>query len=128
MALVLDDRYVKVSDIRIGKNVMQFNCKIFDSSDLNKPELDSRLITCSYDLNGLNPYIQAYEYLTTISPYNNYINDEMNKKENILIEIPEDKELVVNDLIQNEDVKLAVNDLIESKKTKKNKKTKIILG
>lgn len=128
MALILDDRYIRISELRIGKNVMQFNCKTYDSSDLNKPELDSRLITCSYDLNGLNPYIQAYTYLKTISPYNNYISDEMNKQDNILTEVPEDKELVSNDLIKTEDVRLAADDLVESNKPKKNKKTKIILG
>lgn len=128
MALILEDRYVRISDIRIGKNVMQFFCKVYDSSDLNKPELESKLITCSYDLNGSNPYIQAYAYLKTTSPYNNYNTDEMNNKENILIEVPEDKELVSNDLIKTEKINLAANDLVENNKPKKNKKSKILLG
>lgn len=129
MALVLEDRYVKISDIRIGKNVMQFQFKVYDSSDLNTPELDSKLISCSYDINGENPYKQAYAYLKTISPYNNYISDEMNKQEeNLLTEVPEDS-LSSNDLINVDEAKLPVNDLIESKKLKPKKpKSKLILG
>lgn len=133
MALVNESRYVRVHDLRLGKNVMQFVAKVFDRNDLNSAELEAKLITCSYDVNAGNPFDQAYKYLKTIGNFQDFESDEekmQNQQEIIKLNLAADD--LINEEEKIELKHIPANDIIESteynKKMNRKKKTNVIKG
>lgn len=65
--LVAPQAYIRVEEINIYKGKMSFEVKKY--TDTSKPYFSTDSISCEYNLNGDNPYIQAYEHIKTIPEY-----------------------------------------------------------
>ena len=74
MALISPNgNYLRVEDIRIGKDLLQFFAREY--SDMAKPPVSDNTYIIKYDINGTNPYVQAYEYLLSKTP--GYVSDNI---------------------------------------------------
>ena len=51
---------------------MSFNLRKYVSTDL--PFFSEDMITCAYNIEGSNPYAQAYEYLKTLDEYSDAVD------------------------------------------------------
>ena len=60
----VEEAYLRVEFPSINKDSMSFNLRKYVSTDL--PFFSEDIITCAYDIEGKNPYAQAYEYLKTL--------------------------------------------------------------
>lgn len=61
--------YHRVDDISLqSKSVMRFFVKSYRDSEAT-PQFDEAHFDIAYDMNGSNCYVQAYEYLKTLSDF-----------------------------------------------------------
>lgn len=61
--------YHRVEDVSLqSKNVMRFFVKSYRSAD-SSPQFDMEHFDIAYDMDGQNPYVQAYEYLKTLPKF-----------------------------------------------------------
>ena len=65
--VVLNEAYCRAVDFSVGKDQMSFNVQIF--ADKEKSPVEAERFTAPYDLNGENPYVQAYGHLKTLSKF-----------------------------------------------------------
>ena len=63
----VEEAYLRVEFPSINKGSMSFNLRKYVAKDL--PFFSEDMITCDYDIEGSNPYAQAYEYLKTLDEY-----------------------------------------------------------
>lgn len=63
----VEGAYLRAEFPSINKDSMSFNLRKYVSKDL--PFFSEEIITCAYDIEGSNPYAQAYEYLNTLDEY-----------------------------------------------------------
>lgn len=73
MALFSPDNstYVRVEDIRVGKNLLQFFVRVYE--DKNGVPVQDTTMVAPYDINGSNPYVQAYDFI--ISRFPGFLSD-----------------------------------------------------
>lgn len=65
--------YCKVKNVKLTKNSISFTLSKYANSN-EVLSFDDIQYTCSYDLEGENPYKQAYEYLKTLTEYSEAID------------------------------------------------------
>ena len=65
--VTINEAYCRAIDFSVGKNQMSFNLQIF--ADKEKQSIESDRLTAIYDLNGENPYVQAYKHLKTLQKF-----------------------------------------------------------
>jgi len=65
--VVLNEAYCRAVDFSVGKNQMSFNVQIFADKEKSPVEVDR--ISAPYELNGENPYAQAYKHLKTLPKF-----------------------------------------------------------
>ena len=63
----VDDAYCRVVEVSITKNYTAFTLQHL--VDATKAPFFEKRVSCSYDLNGENPYIQSYNYLKTLPEF-----------------------------------------------------------
>ena len=68
----VDGAYLRVEFPSINKDLMSFNLRKYVNTDLSFFSED--MITCDYDIEGSNPYSQAYEYLKTLDEYSDAVD------------------------------------------------------
>lgn len=68
----VEEAYLRVEFPFINKDSMSFNLRKYVSKDL--PFFSEDMITCDYDIEGSNPYSQAYEYLKTLDEYSDAVD------------------------------------------------------
>jgi hypothetical protein len=67
-ALVAVDAYHRVENVQIeGKTSMSFCLRSYVSKD--NPFFSEELIKCTYDINGDNPFKQAYLHIKTLEAF-----------------------------------------------------------
>lgn len=67
-ALVATDAYHRVENVQLeSKTSMSFCLRSYASKD--KPFFAEELIKCSYDMNGENPFKQAYVHVKTLEAF-----------------------------------------------------------
>lgn len=71
MGLRKDNQYLRVENIRIGKNLMQFFIRIYDGDRL----VQDITKNIPFDLEGKNPFIQAYNWLQN-NGFSGWTSDE----------------------------------------------------
>ena len=64
---VVNDAYIRVQTANVSKDKMTFS--VFLYADKEKPSFDSKVFSCAYEINGLNPIAQAYEHLKTLPEF-----------------------------------------------------------
>ena len=66
--LTVKDSYVRVEGMRIiGKDRLQFQVRYF--VDNTHPHFQDVEYSCMYEIDGQNPFKQAYEYLKTMPEF-----------------------------------------------------------
>ena len=70
--IVVDGAYVRVENISLTKDNMSFNIRKYVSPD--KPFFNEDYITSLYDINGANPFVQAYEYIKTLEEFSTSVD------------------------------------------------------
>lgn len=65
--MTINEAYCRTVDFSVGKNQMSFNLQVF--ADKEKSPVESDRLTAPYDLNGENPYAQAYKHLKTLPKF-----------------------------------------------------------
>ena len=68
----VEEAYLRVEFPSINKDSMSFNLRKYVAKDL--PFFSEDMITCAYDIEGSNPYIQAYNYLKTLDEYSDAVD------------------------------------------------------
>lgn len=70
--LVIDEVYCKIWKFEGDKSTLSFGLSI----QVNKEEerLDSYTFVCPYNIDGINPIAQAYEYLKTLDEYSDAVD------------------------------------------------------
>lgn len=68
----VDGAYIRVESPTLGKDTMSFHVRKY--VDVTKPFFEEDLLDCPYDLDGSNPYTQAYEYLKTMAIYSSAVD------------------------------------------------------
>lgn len=64
-----DDAYHRVMYVGFqGKESITFSVESFKSADASV-NFDSKSFACAYDMNGANPFQQAYSYLKTLPEF-----------------------------------------------------------
>lgn len=63
----VDGAYLRVENITLDKTSISFNVRKY--VDKTKSFFSEEYLTCSYDIEGENPFIQAYEYLKTLEEF-----------------------------------------------------------
>lgn len=67
-SLVAENAYHRVENIQLeGKNSMSFCLRSYVST--TNPFFAEELIKCTYDMNGENPFKQAYLYIKTLESF-----------------------------------------------------------
>lgn len=59
--------YSRIESIQLTKDSLVFNLRHYKEKDL--PFFNEEFIKCAYDIDGINPIAQAYEYLKTLEEY-----------------------------------------------------------
>lgn len=59
--------YLRVENISLDKTDISFNIRKY--VDKNKSFFSEDYLTCPYNIEGENPFIQAYEYLKTLEEF-----------------------------------------------------------
>ena len=59
--------YCRVENITIDKQTISFNLRKY--VDVNLPFFNEMYYSTSYDINGENTFVQAYEYLKTLEEF-----------------------------------------------------------
>lgn len=68
------DAYHRVEQMKFqGKDVIQFYVRSYKDKDSQFP-IEEADFGCAYDLNGANPFQQAYEFLKTQPAFKSSIN------------------------------------------------------
>lgn len=71
--LTVKDSYIRVEGIRIvEKNKLQFQVRY--SVDEIHPHFQDVEYSCMYEIDGQNPFKQAYEYLKTLSEFSGAVD------------------------------------------------------
>ena len=65
--VTINEAYCRTVDFSVGKDQLSFNLQIFANKEKSPVETDR--LTAPYDLNGENPYIQAYKHLKTLPKF-----------------------------------------------------------
>jgi len=66
--IVVNNAYLRVEEATVkNKNQLYFFVKYFAS--VEKPEFESKLFFCPYELDGANPIAQAYVHLKTLPEF-----------------------------------------------------------
>lgn len=68
----VEEAYLRVEFPTINKDSMSFNLRKYVSTEL--PFFSEDMITCDYDIEGSNPYAQAYNYLKTLDEYSDAVD------------------------------------------------------
>lgn len=63
----VDGAYLRVENISLNKTDISFNIRKY--VDKNKSFFSEDYLTCLYNIEGENPFIQAYEYLKTLEEF-----------------------------------------------------------
>lgn len=64
----LENAYIRIENIRISpKTVISYDVCYY--ADQSNPEIEVKRFECSYDMNGVNPMIQAYDYLKSLPEF-----------------------------------------------------------
>lgn len=63
----VDGSYLRVEFPSVTKDKLTFNLRKY--VEANKSFFSEETITCDYDINGENPFVQAYEYLKTLEEF-----------------------------------------------------------
>lgn len=63
----VDGAYLRVEFPSVTKDKLTFNLRKYVSTD--KPFFAEEVIECKYDIEGDNPFKQAYEYLKTLEEF-----------------------------------------------------------
>lgn len=64
--------YCRIVTIEMQKDRLEFTVKKF--KDTAKPSFETSKYLCAYDIDGKNPFIQAYEYLKTLDEFTGAID------------------------------------------------------
>lgn len=72
-SLIINEAYIRVENIKVEKNKLHFNVRGYVTKESNSFVTDE-CISCNYDLDASNPYIQAYVYLKTLDNFSNHID------------------------------------------------------
>lgn len=71
--ITINDAYIRVENISFDKSkAMQFFVRTYAKQ--NFPALSEQQMQLDYDMNGANPYVQAYEHLKTLPEFANATN------------------------------------------------------
>ena len=62
--VTINEAYCRAIDFSVGKTQMSFGIQVFADKEKSPVEVDR--IAAPYDLNGKNPYAQAYTHLKTL--------------------------------------------------------------
>lgn len=66
--ITVQNAYIRVSNIRVhGKQALVFDVCVH--ADENSPAIEKRRGSSLYDMNGDNPFIQAYQHLKQTPDY-----------------------------------------------------------
>ena len=65
--ILVNGAYCRVENISLVKENMSFNLRKYVDNTL--PFFNEDYYTCNYDINGNNPFTQAYEYLKTLEDF-----------------------------------------------------------
>jgi hypothetical protein len=65
--VTINEAYCRAVDFSVGKNQMSFGLQIFADKEKSPVEVDR--ISAPYNLNGENPYVQAYKHLKTLPKF-----------------------------------------------------------
>lgn len=63
----VDSAYLRVENITLDKTSMTFNVRKY--VDKTKSFFSEYYLTCPYNIDGENPFKQAYEYLKTLEEF-----------------------------------------------------------
>jgi len=68
---IAPNAYIRIQNINlVGKTHMEFAVGFFKTSE-TKSSFDYQTWSCSYDVDGANPFAQGYTYLKTLSSFAN---------------------------------------------------------
>lgn len=70
--LVINNAYVSVSLPSLSASKTEMYFTVSYRVDVDNDPFNSVLLSAPYDLNGENPFIQAYEYLKTLPEFEGY--------------------------------------------------------
>jgi hypothetical protein len=65
--VTINEAYCRAVDFSVAKNQMSFGIQVFANKEKSPVEVDR--VTALYDLNGKNPYAQAYDHLKTLPKF-----------------------------------------------------------
>lgn len=65
--ILIKDSYIRVERLEATKEILKFEVKFY--VDKNKDYYSSLFYVCEYDVNGSNPFNQAYIYLKTLEEF-----------------------------------------------------------
>jgi hypothetical protein len=65
--VTINEAYCRAVDFSVGKNQMSFGIQVFANKEKSPVEADR--ISAPYELNGENPYTQAYKHLKTLPKF-----------------------------------------------------------
>jgi hypothetical protein len=63
----IPNTYHRVENIKLNKNSINF--QVLGYADVQKNAFEYKNYACAYDLNGVNPIKQAYEYIKTLPEF-----------------------------------------------------------
>lgn len=68
--IVVDNAYHRVEDIAIGnKTTLNFSLASYVNQDKQYPAFQRQMFCVEYDMNGKNPFVQAYTYVKTLPEF-----------------------------------------------------------
>lgn len=62
--VIVDEAYCRVENIQLSKTEMTFTLRNY--VEVEKPFFSESLFSCSYDIEGDNAFIQAYEHVKSL--------------------------------------------------------------
>jgi hypothetical protein len=66
--MTVNNAYIRVEKMSFsGKDQLEFRVRVY--ADASKPFVEDKGIAAPYDLNGANPFAQAYAHLKTMPAY-----------------------------------------------------------
>ena len=68
----VEGAYLRVEFPSITKDTLTFSLRKYVKID--KPFFNEEIISCEYDLDGDNPFKQAYEYLKTLEEFKDSVD------------------------------------------------------
>jgi hypothetical protein len=70
--VLFESAYIKIEKVSVSVNTMEATLQYKKSA--TGDILQKEIVACSYDINGINPIKQAYEYLKTLPEFKDAVD------------------------------------------------------